>query len=137
MIDDDFAGIPVLGHGATWTLYRDPRLLLVRFRGDIDDAASAEWRGLAEKNIAEVGWPRVAFVAPTDGHAVTSLGSRMRTAALLRRTAQNVERVIIVSSREASFVIKTMLRAAGASNVELVDVADAAACLARLRGQGR
>ena len=76
---------------------------------------------------------RGAFVAPTEGHAITSLASRMRTAAFLRLTAKNVERVTIVTSQHASFVIKTILRTAGAANVELVDVERAPEHLARLR----
>jgi hypothetical protein len=128
-----FAGLTVIAQGATWTLYREPHLLLVRFFGELDDEASAAWRTAAQANIDAVGWPRIAFVAPTEGTAATSLGSRMRSAAFLRHTARHVERVVIVSSHTTSFVIKTVLRAAGAANVELVDVAEAPACLARAR----
>src|SRR5688572_18721300 len=130
---DQVGDLPILAHGATWTLYREPALMLVRFHGDVDDEASATWRNIARKNFDEAGFPRFAFVSPTEGTASTTLGSRMRTAAFLRFTAQNVERVTIVSNRETTFIVRTMLRAAGASNVVLVAVADAPAELARQR----
>lgn len=133
MDSEALAGLAIIAQGPAWTLYRCPNVLLVRFHGDIDDDASAAWRAAAQKSIDSDGWPRFAFVEPTDGHATTSLSSRMRTAAFLRDTARHVETVTIVSDRMSTFVIKTILRAAGAGNVELVDSTLAPAHLARLR----
>lgn len=119
-----FAGCERIGGGPSWTLYRERDLVLVvRFHGEIDDDASAAWRACAAAHVEARGWPRVGLVAPTDGHATSSLASRMKTVAFLRMSASHFERVVILSDANASFVIKTMLRAAGVANVSLVDVA--------------
>jgi hypothetical protein len=130
---DVFSGMPILAGGTRWTLYREPRVLALQFLGDIHDDDSLAWQTAAKKNVDDIGWPRFAFVEPTQGHAVTSLPSRMRTAAFLRMAARNVERIAIVSVRNTSFMINTILRVAGAANVVLVDAAEAERELERMR----
>lgn len=130
----DVADMPIIAQGAAWTLYRDgARVMLVRFHGVIDDDASNAWRAAAQASFDKDGFPRVAFVAPSEGSAATTLVSRMKTAAFLRYTAQHVERVIIESNRETTFVIRTILRTAGAANVSLVDVDGSLAELKHIR----
>jgi hypothetical protein len=134
---EDVSDLPVLARGESWTLYREPTLMLVRFHGLIDDAASAAWRAEAQKSFDADGFPRFAFVAPTGGHATTSLSSRMRTVQFLQYTAKHTESVTIVSDHASSFVIRTILRAAGAANVRLIDIADAKRTLTALRATAR
>jgi len=133
-MDSVFAGLRIVGSGPAWTLYRDgDAVFVVRYHGDIDDDASQAWRTAAGNNVIAEGWPRHGLVAPTEGAAVNSLASRMRTAAFLRRCCHHLERVVILGDDHNSFVARTIMRAAGMDNAELRPVSEAAAILAELR----
>lgn len=124
----------VIATGATWRIYRDgARLLVTRFLGEIDDDASNAWRAAAAVSFEAHGWTRFGIVASTEGRATSSLASRMRSVAFLRLAATKMERVVILGDANSSFVIKTIMRAAGLPNVEMVDVAHAADVLASMR----
>lgn len=132
-MDSVFADLRVVASGPAWTLYRDgSAVFVVRYHGDIDDEASDAWRAAAADNVGAEGWPRNGLVAPTEGAAVNSLSSRMRTAAFLRRCCQHLTRVVILDDNHG-FVAKTIMRAAGIDNVQLRPVDDATAILAELR----
>jgi hypothetical protein len=136
-MDSVFGHLRVIGSGETWKLYREGDVFVVRYHGPIDDDASNAWREAALANVRAEGWPRGGIVAPTEGAAVNSLSSRMRTAAFLRRCSQELSRVVILTDDKMNFVIKTILRAAGIDNVEVVTADEAPRILAEMEAAFR
>ncbi len=136
-MDTVFGHMRIIGSGEAWKLYRDGDVFVVRYHGAIDDDASTAWREAAIANVTLEGWPRGGIVAPTEGTAVNSLSSRMRTASFLRRCSQELSRVVILTDDKMNFVIKTILRAAGLDNVEVVPADEATRVLAEMRATFR
>ncbi len=132
-MDSMFAQLRIIASGETWKLYRDGGLFVVRFHGPIDDHASNAWRAAAIANVNLEGWPRGGIVAPTEGAAVNSLASRMRTASFLRRCSQELSRVVILNDEKMNFVVKTILRAAGLDNVEVLPAEEGARVLSEMQ----
>jgi hypothetical protein len=132
-----FDQLRIVGSGEAWTLYREGDVFVVRYHGPIDDDASTAWREAAIANVTVEGWPRGGIVAPTEGAAVNSLSSRMRTASFLRRCAQVLSRVVILNDDKMNFVVKTILRAAGLANVEVLPAEDGARVLSEMQAAFR
>jgi hypothetical protein len=126
-------GTPVPGKGS-FLVQRGPHVLSVLLEGEIVDAVSDAWRACAQKSFDESGYTTFGYVDAIRAKVAQSLGARMRSAAFMRRSADRMKRVVLVSADvNVSFVMRTIMRAAGVGNVTLVEPSPALAVLAAMR----
>ena len=125
---------PVAGKG-TFLIQRNPHVICVLLGGEVVDEVSDGWRALCQKSFDADGYPTFGYVDVTQGTVAQSLGARMRSAAFMRRSADRLRRIVMVSGKDVKvgFVIRTIMRAAGVGNVHLVDAQTAPAALDALR----
>lgn len=107
-------------------IWREPGWAFVRLDQDVDDEGSVAWRGAVDADIARHGWPRLMIL---DVHAVVatnSIGMRFKSAGWARNVLQHLEQGVIYSGNNhvSSFVIRTILRLAGMSNVTMLGTED-------------
>lgn len=131
-MDPDVAAahLGLLARDPRWVIARDETVLVAVLNGAIDDDASAAWRGVCADSFAQSGYPRFAVVDTSAAIGASTLPARMRTAAFLRSSAQQMESVALVVGVQTSFLIRTVMRVAGLQNVHLIEERDAAAVLA-------
>ena len=126
-------GTPVSGKGS-FIVQRGAHVLSVCFEGEIVDAISDAWRACAQKSFDEHGYTSFGYVDAARAKAAQSLGARMRSASFMRRSCDRMKRVLLVSAdAQVSFVMRTVMRAAGVGNVTLVEPTPALAALAAMR----
>lgn len=123
-------GAPVPGKGA-FIVQRGAPVLSVCLEGEIVDTVSDAWRACAQKSFDEHGYTSFGYVDAARAKAAQSLGARMRSAAFMRRSCDRMKRVLLVSADpQVSFVMRTVMRAAGVGNVGLIEQGAALAALA-------
>ncbi len=130
------AGLDLVDAGAAYAVARNEHVIVVHLWGDVTDAVSDAWRTATQASYDRDGTPAFGFVHTTGGRSVGSLQGKMRSAAFMRRSAERMKRIALVGNVQGSFVIKSVMRVAGASNVELIPPADAARVLDAMR-EGR
>jgi hypothetical protein len=129
-------GTPVEGKGC-FLLQRNAHVIAVQLEGEIVDEVSEGWRAMCQQSFDELGYPPFGYVDATGARVAQSLGVRMRSAAFMRKSAERMTRVALVSAdAHVGFVIRAIMRAAGVGNVQLVDAQAGAAALADMR-EGR
>ena len=69
--------------------------------------------------------PACAIVDTTRVIPTSTLAARMRSTAFLRQSALQMKSVSLIVSSQTSFVIKTVMRVAGLTNVHFVEDKDA------------
>lgn len=117
---DALARVPVFERGTGFTIRRVPSVVVVHLEGAITDPVSDAWRAACQRCYDVDGWPPFGFVHAVDGQSVGSLQGKLRSAAFMRRSAERLRRIALVSNAQGSFVIKSVMRVAGAANVELL-----------------
>jgi hypothetical protein len=126
-------GTPAPGKGS-FIVQRGAHVLSVCLDGEIVDAVSDAWRACAQKTFDENGYTTFGYVDAVRAKVAQSLGARMRSAAFMRRSADRMKRIILVSADvNVSFVMRTIMRAAGVGNVTLAEPAPALLALAAMR----
>lgn len=123
------AGLEVIAETPAWCVARGEHVYVVVLDGVIDDAASAAWQRAAGDDLQARGYPRFGFVLSVLGTSKTTLSNRMKTAAFTRAAAAAMQRLVIVADTHQSFVIHSIMRVTGLSNVRFVGAQDAAAVL--------
>ena len=131
-MDPDVAiqNLGLLARDPRWAIARDDTVQVAILNGAIDDDASAAWRSVCADSFVTSGYPRFAVVDTSAAIGTSTLPARMRTAAFLRTSAQQMESVALVVGVQTSFLIRTVMRVAGLQNVHLIEERDAAAVLA-------
>lgn len=124
------AGLKVVAATPAWCVARGEHVYVVVLDGIIDNAASTGWQQAAGDDLRAHGFPRFGFVLSLTGKSETTLGSRMTTAGFTRTVAAAMQRLVIVANTHQSFVIHSIMRVAGITNVRFVDPGEAAAVLA-------
>lgn len=126
-------GLRVVVDHERYLIGRDAGLIVIILRGEIDDVTSDAWRAAVQAEFDANGVPRFGYVDTRAAIPTSSLPARMRSAAFLRRGAQQMTSVAITVSEKTSFMIKTVLRVAGLSNVHFVESSEADAVFRKLR----
>lgn len=124
---------PVPGKGS-FLVQRNAHLVVVKLEGEIVDAVSDGWRACVQRSYDTAGYPPFGYVDVTRARVAQSLGARMRSAAFMRRSAERLRRILLVTADpEVNIVIRTIMRAAGVANVHRIEEAPALAALAVMR----
>jgi hypothetical protein len=125
---------PVADKGS-WAIQRNQNVVCVLLDGVIVDEVSEGWRARCQKSFDEDGYPPFGYVDARTASVAQTLPARMRAAAFMRRSAERMKRIVLVSGREGTvgFVMKTVMRAAGVGNVVLVDPDAGARALEAMR----
>lgn len=126
-------GIGADGKGS-YLVQRNAHVIVVQVAGEIVDEVSDAWRACCQRSFDEHGYPTFGYVDATRAVMAQSLGTRMRSASFMRQSAQRLRRIVLVSEQaETGFVLRTVMRAAGVSNVHRVEPATAISALALMR----
>lgn len=137
---EPFAHLDIIGQGTpapgkgSFLVQRGVHVLTVQLEGEIVDAVSDAWRACAQKSFDDAGYTTFGYVDAVRAKVAQSLGARMRSAAFMRRSADRMTRVLLVSAdANVSFVMRTIMRAAGVGNVTLVEPTPALVALDAMR----
>ena len=125
--EDVTAGLDTVGRGPCFAVARNADVIVIHLWDQITDDVGTAWRAVAQASYDKEGYPPFGFVYAIDGNSVGTLQGKVRSAAFMRTSAAAMKRIGLVSNVQGSFVIKSVMRVAGAKNVELVspDACDA------------
>jgi hypothetical protein len=124
------AGFEVVVASEAWCVARGKHVYVVVLDGVIDDAASTAWQRAAGDDLLARGFPHFGFVLFVKGTTVTTLSNRMKTASFARGVAAAMKQLVVVANTHQSFVIHSILRVAGISNIRFVGPGEASDVLA-------
>jgi hypothetical protein len=108
------------GSGDCYSVSRNDHVILIKLWGEVTDVVNENWRRATQSTFDRDGYPPFGFVDAYDGRSVGSLQGKMRSADFMRKSAARMKRIALVGNTQGSFVIKAVMRVAGAANVELI-----------------
>jgi hypothetical protein len=126
-------GLRECGRGHNFVVARNEHVIVILLWSAITDDVNHAWRTVTQRSYDSEGYPPFGFVHATNGQSVGTLQGKMRSAAFMRASSQRMKRIALVADVVGSFVVKSVMRVAGASNVELVTPSSAPAILDEMK----
>jgi hypothetical protein len=103
------------------TIWRQPGIIAVRLRGEVDDRASHTWRAAVTAEVQLRGLPRFVAFDMYDCDPQSSMASRFQVASYVRDLMRRSEWAAILMPRAvgASVVVRLVMSIAGIPNVSV------------------